>query len=140
MLFGLLLIATTASSSAAATERPLSVSERNMIEASVREGLSDPDSATFKHNPYQISSSRYCGRVNAKNKFGGYVGYRLFAVKIVPAKTRAENISSLIAAPVLLKTNNQFDGSEMERMLFMVTEASCNSAGYDTGYTPVKVK
>lgn len=44
--------------------------------------LSDPDSAVFKDEKYvgnwTVSGGYLCGRVNAKNKMGGYVGYRWF--------------------------------------------------------------
>jgi len=42
------------------------------VRDAVRESLKDPDSAMFRN---QVDG---CGEVNAKNSFGGYVGYRRF--------------------------------------------------------------
>jgi hypothetical protein len=45
---------------------------------SVKENLLDPDSATFKE---LFRRGNYiCGEVNAKNSYGGYVGFKRFAV------------------------------------------------------------
>lgn len=53
--------------------------ERTM--AAVKEKLRDPESARFQ-NIYALQGSNgkrsYCGFVNAKNAFGGYVGKTLF--------------------------------------------------------------
>lgn len=56
----------------------------------VSKGLKDPDSAQFRgmyltREPAQSQGKTYmvdhvCGEVNAKNGYGGYVGYRRFAV------------------------------------------------------------
>ncbi len=44
--------------------------------------LSDPDSAQFQDLTYvgnwTVEGGSLCGRVNAKNKMGGYVGYQWF--------------------------------------------------------------
>lgn len=44
--------------------------------------LSDPGSALFADERYvgnwTVSGGYLCGRINAKNKMGGYVGYRWF--------------------------------------------------------------
>lgn len=50
--------------------------------AVILENLRDPESARFR-SIYQRSSTQIhnvCGQVNAKNGFGGYVGYRRFIV------------------------------------------------------------
>ncbi len=44
--------------------------------------LSDPGSATFRALSEKSPGTVYCGEVNAKNRMGGYVGYKkFFAVK-----------------------------------------------------------
>lgn len=74
----------------AATEADPNPPEREagiaMIESAIRAQLKDPESARFEwpngfvHGWYQVPfGQRYigwitCGRVNAKNSFGGYVG------------------------------------------------------------------
>jgi hypothetical protein len=40
--------------------------------------LSDPDSTTFKDVHTDKIGSYVCGKFNAKNKMGGYVGYKRF--------------------------------------------------------------
>lgn len=42
----------------------------------VANGLKDPDSAKFRG--VKVKWGTVCGEVNAKNSFGGYVGYRRF--------------------------------------------------------------
>lgn len=45
--------------------------------------LSDPDSALFRDERYignwTVSGGLLCGEVNAKNRMGGYTGYRSFS-------------------------------------------------------------
>lgn len=50
----------------------------------VRQGLKDPDSAKFESNykPSGDNDGHVCGRVNAKNSYGGYTGYKNFYVYI----------------------------------------------------------
>lgn len=132
MILGMILALVAAQNST----RPLTPAERTAIESSIKEVLNDPGSATFRHNSYQIGSDIYCGRVNAKNRFGGYVGDRIFKVNVKGGKKGALPASGKVT---ILRTGNQFDGDEIEQLLFMVTEAGCSSVGYETGYTPVKV-
>jgi hypothetical protein len=63
--------------------RPLTPSEKKLIENAVRERLRDPESARFEWlQVVELSTDKdtntYCGFVNAKNSFGGYVGKQLF--------------------------------------------------------------
>jgi hypothetical protein len=44
----------------------------------VKSMLNDPDSAEFRDLRVSTDKSIVCGSVNAKNKFGGYVGFRRF--------------------------------------------------------------
>ena len=49
----------------------------------VMDGLTDPASAMFKDDserPQKDGSVAVCGQVNAKNRMGGYVGYRMYIV------------------------------------------------------------
>lgn len=46
----------------------------------VTDGLKDPSSAMFREIR-ALSGDQVCGQVNAKNSFGGYVGYRWFWIK-----------------------------------------------------------
>lgn len=135
MVFSLLLVLAAGTQSAA---RPLTPVERTSIERAVREQLNDPASATFRHNPFRSGAKFYCGRVNAKNRFGGYVGYRIFSVNVRGGKGGALPADGSYGSPTILGTDNQHSGDATERLLFMLTEAKCNSEGYQTGYAPVK--
>jgi hypothetical protein len=48
-------------------------------EQAIRDTLLDPDSAQFKNLSLR-SNAEVCGEVNAKNRMGGYVGFRNFNV------------------------------------------------------------
>lgn len=43
-------------------------------------GLNDPDSVLFRNEqfvgPWTLTHSTYCAEMNAKNRMGGYAGYR----------------------------------------------------------------
>jgi hypothetical protein len=50
-------------------------------ELAVKNSLTDPNSAEFEGElvfQHPITGFSVCGRVNAKNTFGGYIGYRWF--------------------------------------------------------------
>lgn len=64
----------------------LPITEKRAAEAmeAAKNGLKDPDSAKFR-NLYEVAGMKddsgnhaVCGEVNAKNSYGGYVGYRRF--------------------------------------------------------------
>lgn len=52
----------------------------------VRNELNDPESAQFRslrlYSEWTLTESVLCGEVNAKNRMGGYVGYRHFQASI----------------------------------------------------------
>src|SRR5665647_763055 len=50
------------------------------IERTIRAGLVDPDSARFDDVHFYRKSGAGCGRVNAKNRMGGYTGFTFFIV------------------------------------------------------------
>ncbi len=52
---------------------------RNRVEYAVRRNLKDPSSAQFSDVEYFPGRDIACGKVNAKNEFGGYVGAFEFA-------------------------------------------------------------
>ncbi|MEW7002549.1 hypothetical protein M5585_32300 [Serratia ureilytica] len=56
----------------------------------------------------------YCGKVNAKNSYGAYIGDRLFAVVFIDTKS-----DGLLAAPL-----GRMDSQE-------VISSLCASSGYD---------
>lgn len=62
----------------------LSTPERAEVARAVQSGLMDPSSAMFLWTTHTGDPVLYCGLVNAKNSFGGYVGFTPYMVFIVP--------------------------------------------------------
>lgn len=48
------------------------------VKAAVAAKMFDPGSATFQALSVKVTDFAYCGEVNAKNRMGGYVGYKKF--------------------------------------------------------------
>lgn len=49
-----------------------------LLQAKAAEALFDPSSAQFRNVKLNTEKSALCGDINAKNKLGGYVGFRPF--------------------------------------------------------------
>ncbi|WP_035892175.1 hypothetical protein ACP26C_13585 [Franconibacter helveticus 513] len=63
--------------------RTLTPSERKAVEDAISDQLKDPYSAKFKHSQFiSNGNGEYCGYVNSKNSYGGYVGDTPFLVMI----------------------------------------------------------
>ncbi len=77
-IFVLALITATACS-CAPTEVKRKEELRAAAETAVRKKLRDPESAMFSEVDVRLENGSVCGRVNAKNGFGGYVGNEHFA-------------------------------------------------------------
>jgi hypothetical protein len=70
------------------TERPgliareLSEAEKTALAHALSRTLKDPDSAKFQWVPVRYLSgtqiTEYCGLINAKNSYGGYIGFETF--------------------------------------------------------------
>jgi hypothetical protein len=74
---------TAASSPLSHTEQPAADVEIEVLENALKEDLTDPDSAKFRRltlfdDPENPGLMELCGEVNAKNRMGGYAGYRGF--------------------------------------------------------------
>lgn len=59
-----------------------------IIKAAIAENLKDPESARFRNiervdKPDASIDGIYCGEVNAKNSYGGYIGYLPFMIAIL---------------------------------------------------------
>lgn len=52
----------------------------HQVQAQVKRGLNDPDSAQFSNVTFSRSTKAGCGLVNAKNRMGGYVGATAFVL------------------------------------------------------------
>jgi hypothetical protein len=70
--------------------RVLSPAEQEVIKTAVGERLFDAEAARYKFAPYK-GGSQYCGQVNAKNRFGAYVGFVPFQA-VVFDKSGSEEI------------------------------------------------
>lgn len=79
-----LLVALTLAA-VAAPPRNLAPVEKAAIKAAVEEKLKDPFSAQFKWGQWN-GSAYYCGTVNAKNSFGGYIGFVPFLALVAFAE------------------------------------------------------
>jgi hypothetical protein len=86
---------------------------KSRIEAAhdlVKDGLSDPDSALFKDDrEYAQKDGKVvvCGRVNAKNRMGGYVGYRMYIVEDEKALVMNEDNASDFAGKYMAICTSQ---------------------------------
>lgn len=97
--------------------RELTKEEVEAVEIGVGQQLKDPYSAKYTHGSYMFegrSGGVYCGKVNAKNSYGAYIGDRLFAVVFIDTKS-----DGLLAVPV-----GSMDSQEAISSL-------CASSGYD---------
>jgi hypothetical protein len=65
------------------TTRPLTDDEKAVVKTAIETELNDPGSATYKWEPVKTAGvpSRYCVEVNAKNRYGGYVGFKPIMVQ-----------------------------------------------------------
>jgi len=109
--------------------RELTPAEKEIVADAVRDRLRDPHSAMFKWGPirgetksYDSSegSTTYCGYVNSRNAFGGFVGdtpYRVFLVFVDGVVTIAAMIG--------------MGGSQTDTD---ITYELCNEDGYDIRY------
>ncbi len=64
-----------------ANARDLTDKEKDVIRNAVGAGLKDPGSAQYEFLPF-VGQKVYCGRVNAKNSYGGYVGFVPFSTDL----------------------------------------------------------
>ena len=99
------------------SRRELTKEEVEAVEIGVGQQLKDPYSAKYTHGSYMFegrSGGVYCGKVNAKNSYGAYIGDRLFAVVFIDTKS-----DGLLAVPV-----GSMDSQEAISSL-------CASSGYD---------
>ncbi len=78
-------------------KRPLTAREIAAIKAILDEKLLDPASAQYQFYPMS-DAAIYCGRVNAKNRYGGYDGFRVFIVTLMTTPLAIDITSAFIIA------------------------------------------
>jgi hypothetical protein len=75
--------------------KPVSLNQsmRTQVERTVTNRFFDPESARFRDIRAAkvsladgTSATRVCGQVNAKNRMGGYVGYKYFGGELIDGK------------------------------------------------------
>ena len=114
MLFALL-------ASAALTAPNLTTVQKSAIKAAVEDKLKDPDSAQYKWRPWN-GSETYCGSVNAKNSYGGYIGFTPFLALLDNRKG--------IAKPMVFIMLASADPQSVELKVII---DQCAKAGYTYG-------
>jgi hypothetical protein len=107
----------------------LSNAEKSVIAKVIAGKLKDPDSAKFRWGPaHRVSGGviSYCGMVNGKNSYGGYVGFVPFYVDGV---THADRRIYLVVPPLAKVGGGSEDSVESE-----VVKRLCEKNGYDAKY------
>lgn len=110
------LFALLSFSSAAA--RPLTQAEKDMISEVLTYELTDPQSAQIQWFDFN-GDSLYCGRMNAKNLNGGYVGFRPFSIHLA------------LRDGVLVEARNPEFPTSKEADLAVALRVVCQSHGYE---------
>lgn len=116
LLLGLIL-----SAPAVTAARDLTTIEKSHITAAVGEKLKDAESARYTW-PKWDRSGTYCGTVNAKNSYGGYIGY-------VPYLALVDSRQGKVGTFVYVMLGNT-DPRDPETSTVI---AKCTEAGYGTG-------
>lgn len=106
---------------AQAKTRVLTLKERAIVQQAVKADMLDPDSAKIEILPYVEGSKWACGRVNGKNRFGGYVGYLPFGVMVTNTPARVIKTAEKSA---------QYSDWADEQTLAILAVAHCREAGY----------
>jgi hypothetical protein len=87
---------------------PFSSKEKAQIEKFVKDELADPQSAQFQWY-IPVDEMIYCGRVNAKNKLGGYVGFTPYQILYVRDRGQiAVTTTTLIMDPEIIEHQVSF--------------------------------
>ncbi|EBN9042890.1 hypothetical protein C5810_005090 [Salmonella enterica subsp. enterica serovar Monschaui] len=115
-VFPVLVFTVSIAVCATSSARPLTENERKAVESGVSNELKDPYSAKFTHGDYPAKKANgiYCGKVNARNSYGAYIGNKLFAVMIMKMGDND------YMAPLVGDISNQ-----------EVVASTCASGGYD---------
>lgn len=113
--------------------RPLTLTEKTALAGALSQTMLDPGATQFKWMPVAITNEPtvgYCGLVNGKNAYGGYVGFRRFYAVIgkLPDGTYGTGkIQVIEGRPVTLFGNS----STADAVADGLTEGNCKRSGYD---------
>ena len=132
-----------ACASAPATEpstiitRPLTPVEKTALRASLVRTMKDPDAAQFKWMPAVVAKTDipmdrpigYCGLINGKNSYGGYVGFKRFYATLT-RNPKGEYVTGTIehieGAPITFGGTSTVDDAVETGLV----EGSCKAWGY----------
>jgi hypothetical protein len=69
------------------TTRELTPEEKGSLSTNIAQGLKDPEAARFKWMPVVLRErdgiTDYCGLLNGKNSYGGYIGFARFYAQLL---------------------------------------------------------
>lgn len=82
--------------------RQITEADKAAIRETIKRQLKDPESARFRWVAYTGLDELYCGFVNAKNSYGGYVGFKPFAVMLA-----TNNMGKQVALPFDMDTEER---------------------------------
>jgi hypothetical protein len=73
------------------------VAEKKIVQAGIASSLKDPDSIQMRWTPFRASQKpddvvNYCGTYNAKNSYGGYIGFKPFVASVVTKQSKIESV------------------------------------------------
>jgi hypothetical protein len=81
IVLGFVLAASVANGRPLGELRRLNDAEKAIIRSAAESRLKDPSSAQYQWFMYN-GQSHYCARINAKNGYGGYIGFYEFQVDV----------------------------------------------------------
>ena len=123
ILIALAVAVTTSATYAQATTRPLTDAEKVVVRTAIDAELNDPGSAIYRWQEVQTGNMlpRYCVELNAKNRYGGYVGF-------APVIVQTTVINGTVAGVEKVWFP---DKSVPEGLSFQVS--ACRGYGYNVG-------
>ncbi|WP_282353060.1 hypothetical protein [Pseudomonas sp. PS01303] len=126
-------------------QRLLTIAEA--AKKSIAANYKDPDSVLFKNLTLDWNKKHICGELNAKNGFGGYIGYDVFRAELKGAGAQT-SIASMWT--IRDRLNQIFDDSMTGRIteyeagkarLNVIFESTCTDADSSKSpiFIPVKI-
>jgi hypothetical protein len=77
------------------------------LQSKVRDGFNDPASTQFRNTKLLSGNNVLCGEVNSKNAYGGYVGFKQFAVNSAGEVVILEAIPAVEVITLSKKTKEE---------------------------------
>lgn len=107
-------------SATAQTGRQITEPEKAAVRLAIEQRLMDPMSAQYRWLPAIGKDGAYCGYVNAKNRYGGYIGFAPFLAWI--RKPNEDGSPRVVLNMLAVKPSNWSDYD---------VRAYCREAGID---------